>query len=61
MSIAIEIGSRKSGTYSQAQKYGFVENETNNFIVYKFIDGSKLLFCKTSTGKVKPRKYMICD
>ena len=61
MSIALELGSRKSGTLSQAQKYGFVEKETTNFIVYKFMDGSKLLFCKTSAGKVKPRKYMICD
>ena len=61
MSIALEIGSRKSGTLSQAQKRGCVESETTNFIVYKFMDGSKLLFCKTSTGKVKSRNYMICD
>ena len=61
MSIALELGSRQSGTLSQAQQYGFVENETKNYILYKCMDGSKLLFCKTSTGKVKPRKYMICD
>ena len=61
MSIALELGSRKSGTLTQAQKRGRVIADEEKYIVYKFVDGSEILFNKTSTGKVKPRKYMICD
>lgn len=61
MSIALEIGSRKSGTYSQAQKRGRLTKDTHNYVVYAFVDGSELLFHKSSTGKVKSRDYTIYD
>ena len=59
MSVAEEIGSRKSGTLTQAQKRGRVIADEERYIVYKFLDGSEILFQKTSTGKVKPRSYTI--
>lgn len=59
MTIAEEIGSRKSGTLAQAQKRGRVIADEEKYIVYKFMDGSEILFNKTSTGKVKSRSYTI--
>ena len=44
MTIAEEIGSRKSGTLSQAQKRGRVIADEEKYIVYKFVDGSEILF-----------------
>ena len=59
MTIAEEIGSRKSGTLSQAQKRGRVIADEERYVVYKFVDGSEILFNKTSTCKVKSRSYTI--
>jgi hypothetical protein len=59
MTIAEEIGSRKSGNLSQAQKRGRVIADEEKYVVYKFMDGSEILFNKTSTGKVKSRSYTI--
>ena len=59
MTIAEEIGSRKSGTLSKAQKRGRVIADEEKYVVYKFVDGSEILFNKTSTGKVKSRSYTI--
>ena len=61
MSIALEIGSRQSGTLSQAQKRGRLIEDTHKYIIYRFVDGSEILFNKTSTGKVKSRSYTIYD
>ena len=59
MTIAEEIGSRKSGTFSQAQKRGRLIADEEKYIVYKFMDGSEILFQKTKSGKVKTRNYTI--
>lgn len=59
MSIALEIGNRKSGNLSQAQKRGRLVQDTHAYIVYRFVDGSELVFYKSSTGKVKSRDYTI--
>lgn len=59
MTIAEEIGSRKSGTLTHAQKRGRVIADEEKYVVYKFVDGSEILFNKTSTGKVKSRSYTI--
>lgn len=59
MTIAEEIGSRKVGTFSQAQKRGRVIADEEMYIVYKFMDGSEILFQKTKSGKVKTRSYTI--
>lgn len=58
MTIAEEIGSRKA-TFSQAQKHGRVIADEDNYIVFKFMDGSEILFQKTKSGKVKTRSYNI--
>ena len=59
MTIAEEIGSRKAGTFSQAQKRGRVIADEDNYVVFKFMDGSEILFQKTKSGKVKTRNYTI--
>ena len=61
MSIAEEIGSRKSDTFSQAQKRGRMISDTHNYVIYRFVDGSEILFHKSSAGKVKTRSYTIYD
>lgn len=61
MSIALEISSRKSGYFSQAQKRGRLIENTCYHVVYRFVDGSELVFHKSSNGKVKSRDFTVYD